>query len=93
MWLMVVVALYLGWWIERREAMQQQVMVRGKLATLVSQLVTKNAQVEALEDILNNVRADERVAREQLAEFVATQDDKARIDVASGLFHRVAAPR
>ena len=92
LWLMVVVSFYLGWCIERREAVRQQFVVREKLATLVTQMENKNSQIDSLQQSVNNVSADERAARERLAEFVATQDDQARVDVAPGLFHRVASP-
>jgi hypothetical protein len=86
MWLMVVVALYLGWSIQQRDAMRQRRSDRMELAAQAAELERKNALLKALQD-------NERAARQQLAEFVATQDDKARIDVAPGLYYRVAAPR
>jgi len=92
-WLTVVVALSLGWWIQRRDAARRRLEDRAKIAIQAAELKGKEAQISLLHDSLSKVRADERAVREQLAEFVATQDDKARIDVAPGLFHRVGSPK
>jgi septal ring factor EnvC (AmiA/AmiB activator) len=93
MWLMVVVAFYLGWWIHNRDARRQRLDSAARIAAQTAELERKNAQIGALQENLTNLRADERAARQQLAEFVETQDDRAKIDVAPGLFHRVAAPK
>ena len=93
LWLMVVVALYLGWNIQQRDARRQRLDSAAKIAVQTAELERKNAEIGSLQENLTNLRADERAARQQLAEFVATQEDKARIDVAPGLFHRVGAPR
>jgi len=93
LWLTVVVALWLGWWTQRREALRQRLDDRAKISAQASALATREAEIAVLQDKLNTVKAEERAVRDQLAEFVATQDDKARIDVAPGLFYRVATPR
>src|SRR3954452_18626814 len=93
MWLMVVVAFYLGWWIQQRDARRQRLDNQTKIAAQAAELKGKDAQIAMLQDNLSDVRAAERAVREQLVEFVATQEDKARVDVAPVWFHRVTAPR
>src|SRR5262245_16983269 len=93
LWLTVVVAMVCAWHLERREARRQQLEDRAKLSAQESELKRKAAQLTIMQDVLNAARDEAKTVRKQLVEFVATQEDQAKIDVGPGLFHRVGAPQ
>lgn len=93
LWLTVVVAIFCTWHIERREARRQQLEDRANLSAQEREIKQKAVQLTIMQDVLNTARDDARTVRKQLAEFVATQEDQAKIDVGAGLFHRVTTPQ
>jgi prefoldin subunit 5 len=93
LWLTVVVAIVCTWHIERREARRQQVEDHARMSAQEQELKQKAAQLTIMQDVLNAARDEARTVRKQLVEFVATQEDQAKLDVGPGLFHRVSAPQ
>src|SRR5262245_54915211 len=91
--LTVLVAIVCAWHLERRDARREQIADRAKLSAQERELQHKTSQLAVMQDLLQNVREDARAIRKQLVEFVATQEDQAKIDTGPGLFHRVANPR
>ena len=92
LWLTVGVAMACAWHLERREARRQQLEDRARLMAQEQELKKKALQLTIMQDVLNGARDEARAVRKQLIEFVATQEDQAKIYVGPGLFHRVAAP-
>ena len=92
LWLTVLVAMACAWHLERRDARHQQIEDRARLSAQEQQLKQKAVQLAIMHDVLHGAREDARAVRKQLIEFVATQEDQAKIYVGPGLFHRVAAP-
>jgi len=93
LWLTVMVGMACGWHLERGDARQEQLEDRARLSAQEAELKRKAAQMTIMQDVLNAARDEARTVRQQLVEFVATQEDHAKIDVGSGLFHRVTTPQ
>jgi len=94
LWLMVIVAFAICWWTDRRSARRRQLHDEARLAAQEQLLGAKDAQLVIIRTKLESARDDESAIREQLAEFVATQEDKMKIDVGPpGFFRRLAHPR
>jgi septal ring factor EnvC (AmiA/AmiB activator) len=93
LWLTVMVAMACAWHLERRDARRQQLEDRARLSAQERELKQKAAQLTMMQDVLNAARDEARKVRQQLVEFVATQEDQAKIDVGPGLFRRVATPQ
>jgi|SRR5262245_2659348 len=90
LWLTVAVALALCWWTDRRDALRHRLADRARIAEQEHALQVKDTHIAIIQTRLEGVQADERSARQQLGEFIATQDDQLKIDVAPGLFRRLS---
>ena len=94
LWLMVVVALSVCCWTDRQSARRRQLHDDAKIAAQEQLLGAKDAQLAAIRTELADTKVEERAIRQQLAEFVSTQEDKLKIDVGPpGFFVRLAHPR
>jgi hypothetical protein len=93
LWLMFVVALAAGWWTDRRDTTRQRFDDRARIAAQEQALEAKDAHIATIQARLDSSRADEKVLREELAEFIATQEDKLKVDVGAGLFYRLSKPK
>jgi hypothetical protein len=91
-WLTLVVALALCWRTDRRAAFRQRLADRARISEQEQALQTKDTKIAIIQARLETTQADERATREQLAEFISTQEDRAKIDVAPGLFRRLTRP-
>jgi hypothetical protein len=89
----VIVALAIGWWTNLQQSRRRQQLDQARVAALDQQLKAGDAQIAALNTRLENSRTEERHLREELAEFVATQEDKLKIDIAPGFFVRLPPAR
>jgi septal ring factor EnvC (AmiA/AmiB activator) len=94
LWLTVIVALAVCWWTDRRSARRRQLDDQQRIAAQEQRLKFKDAQLVAVRTMLESANTEASAIREQLAEFVATQEDKMKIDVAPpGFYRRLAHPR
>ena len=93
LWLTVVVAIVCAWHIERRQVRRQPLEDRVRLSAQQREIKQKEMQLTIMQDVLNAARDDARTVRKELVEFVATQEDQAKIYVGPDLFHRVAPPQ
>jgi uncharacterized coiled-coil protein SlyX len=85
----VIVALALGWWTNLERFRRQRSLDRARISELEQRLKTKDSQIATLNSRLAESWAEERALRHELAEFVASQEDKLKIDVAPGYFVRL----
>ena len=93
LWLTVIVALAVCWWTDRRSARSRQLHDQEWIAAQEQLLKAKDAQLATVRTRLEDAKAEESAIREQLAECVATQEDKLKIDVAPpGFYRRLALP-
>lgn len=90
LWLTMIVAFAVCWWTDRQSARRRQLHDEARMAAQEQRLRAKDAQIVALRTRLEGAKADENAIREQLAEFIATQEDKMKIDVGPpGFFRRL----
>ena len=92
LWLTVMVAIACTWHLERRDGRRQQLEDRARLSAQEGELKRKGVELTIMQDVLNEARAEARTFRKALVEFVATQEDQAKIDVGPGMFRRLTTP-
>jgi septal ring factor EnvC (AmiA/AmiB activator) len=90
-WITLVVAFAACRCADRRDAHRQRLKDKSQISEQAKLIKQNEAQVVSVQKMLLSARADERAIREQLADFVATQEDKLRIDVSPGLFTRLTS--
>ena len=93
LWLIVVVALAACWWTDRRDARRQKLEYQARIAAQEVALRAKDTHIAAVRARLESTRADATAIRELLAEFIATQEDKLKIDVGAGYYRRLTNSR
>jgi septal ring factor EnvC (AmiA/AmiB activator) len=89
LWLTVVVALAAAWWSDRRDAIRQRLDNQARIARQELRLTEQETRITAVEEMLARSKGETTALRQQLREYVATQEDKVRIDIAPGFFHRL----
>ena len=88
-WLTFVVALTVCWWMDRQRAFRQQWDDKAGLAAQQHALAAAELQLTMVQAKLETARAEEKALKDQLAGFIAAQEDKLTIDVGPSLFRRL----